>query len=150
MFTKIFTPVLMKIYPCTVEEVRHNTQKEKRIIDTLEPVMNRHRLIFHDQVIKEDLKLFTGEDGTVENFKLSLFYQLTHITKDRGSLKHDDRLDALAMAVAYWVDAMGRDEDDAMNSYKEQQLEESLRAFMEEGLHVRPKNKPQGSCWFNV
>lgn len=35
---------------------------------------------------------------------LRMFYQMTRITKERGALKHDDRLDALAMAVAYWVE----------------------------------------------
>ena len=29
--------------------------------------------------------------------------------RTRGSLVHDDRLDSLAMAVAYWVEVMGKD-----------------------------------------
>lgn len=35
-------------------------------------------------------------------------YQMTHITAERGALTNDDRLDALAMAVQYWVDEMAR------------------------------------------
>lgn len=128
MFTKIFTPVLTPIYPCTIEEVRHNIQKEKRIIDTLEPVLNRHKLIVSDSVIKEDLKLFSNDD---ESFRCSLFYQLTHITKDRGSLRHDDRLDALSMAVSYWVESMSRNEDEALTSYKDHLLDEQLQEFIE-------------------
>ncbi len=31
---------------------------------------------------------------------------MTRITKDRGALRHDDRLDCLAMGVRYWVDRM--------------------------------------------
>lgn len=131
MFTQIFTPILARYYPCTIEEIRHNVQKEKRIIDTLEPVMNRHRLIFSDQVIKEDLKCFNGDDGATENFRLSLFYQLTHITKDRGALRHDDRLDALAMAVAYWVNSMGRDENVALESFRDSELDRTLEEFMD-------------------
>ena len=38
-------PIMAKIHPCEIEEVRHNIQKEKRIIDTLEPIMNTHRLV---------------------------------------------------------------------------------------------------------
>ena len=44
MATQLLKPVLADIHPCNVEEVRHSIQKEKRIIDTLEPIMNTHRL----------------------------------------------------------------------------------------------------------
>ena len=39
----------------------------------------------------------------------ALRYQLTRLTADRGALTNDDRLDALAMACQYWVDAMAQD-----------------------------------------
>ena len=32
MFTTLLSPVLRRIYPCAIEEIRHNTQKERRII----------------------------------------------------------------------------------------------------------------------
>ena len=35
MATALLKPVMAKIHPCEIEEVRHNIQKEKRIIDTL-------------------------------------------------------------------------------------------------------------------
>lgn len=35
-------------------------------------------------------------------------YQLTRITAERGALTNDDRLDSLAMAVQYWIDAMAQ------------------------------------------
>ena len=148
MFTRIFTPVLARYWPCTIEEIRHNTQKERRIIDTLEPVMNRHRLIFDESVVKDDLRCFKGDESAEENFKLSLFYQMTHITKDRGCLKHDDRLDALAMAVAYWVEAMSRDENQALASYKETLLDQELEKFLTEGLMIGGGSLKVHS-WFN-
>ena len=60
MFNQLMTPILRKIYPCTIDEVRHNTQKEKRIIDTLEPVLNQHRLIVDPKVIKNDYESAQG------------------------------------------------------------------------------------------
>ena len=54
MFNQLITPVLSKIHPVTLSEVRHNTQKEKRIIDVLEPVMNQHKLVIDKKVIKQD------------------------------------------------------------------------------------------------
>jgi hypothetical protein len=124
MFTKLFTPWLMKVgYPCTVIEERSVGQKERRIIDTLEPVMNQHRLVFSESVVKEDLK--------TDDNRYQLFYQLTRITKERGSLVKDDRLDALAIAVKYWVDQMDKDTSNTLDEYREQMLMAELEAFTE-------------------
>lgn len=121
MFTRILTPVLAKIYPCTIEEIRHSTQKEKRIIDTLEPIMNQHRLIIDKKVVVNDAK--------TQDKNYQLFYQLTRITKERGAIRHDDRLDALAGAVAYWVESMGRDVDGAAQADYEEKLMAELESF---------------------
>lgn len=131
MFTKIFQPVLNRYHPCTVEEIKHNIQKEKRIIDTLEPVMNRHRLIFDLNAVKKDLKAYD------EDMNYSLFYQLTRLTRDRGALKHDDRLDALAIAVGYWVEAMAKDELKSIMDFHDQQIDNELRIFMENAIGRR-------------
>lgn len=134
MFTKIFTPVLASYWPCAIEEVRHSQQKEKRIIDTLEPVMNRHRLVIDLDAVRKDIR------ETQDEPVYSLFYQMTRITRDKGSLKHDDRLDVLAIGVAYWVEAMARDEQRAAQEWKEAQLQEELQVFMD---HVIGYHKPQ-------
>jgi hypothetical protein len=54
MFNQLFLPVLSKVHSVTMSEVRHNTQKERRIIDVLEPVMNQHRLVMDEKVIQKD------------------------------------------------------------------------------------------------
>ena len=54
MFTALLKPVMAKVHKVSIEEVRHSTQKERRIIDTLEPVMNQHRLIINRKVIEQD------------------------------------------------------------------------------------------------
>ena len=122
MFTQLLKPVLNRIYPCTVEEVKHSTQKEARIIDTLEPVMSSHRLIVDQRVIQRDF-------DTAPDVKYSLFYQLTRLTRDRGALVHDDRLDALAIAVAYWTETMARDNNKAASDIKSLAMEKELKNF---------------------
>lgn len=134
MFTKLLTPHLVKIYPCSVEEVRHNTQKECRIIDTMEPVMNQHRLVIDPKVIMTDVES-TKRYSQEHQLKYQLFYQLSHITRERACLRHDDRLDALAMAVAYWVEQMAQDADRQSAKKREKELEEELAIF----LKGRPK-----------
>lgn len=131
MFTQLLKPILGRIYPCAVEEVKHSTQKEARIIDTLEPVLSGHRLIVDQKVIQNDF-------DTARDIKYSLFYQLTRITRDRGALVHDDRLDALAIAVNYWVEAMGRDNNKAADEIKSQALDRELKKFMGNVLGSKP------------
>jgi hypothetical protein len=101
MFTKLITPWFTRIHPVTTEEIHHTGQKEKRIIDVLEPAFNQHRVVFSETVILEDLK--------TDDVKYQLLYQLTRITKDKGALAHDDRIEALAMAVGYWTEQMDKD-----------------------------------------
>jgi hypothetical protein len=124
MFTKIFSPVLAQYNKCSIEEVKHSKQKEMRIIDTLEPVINTHRLVVDESLVRADIEQAKNETA------YSLLYQLTRITRDRGSLKHDDRLDALSIAVNYWVESMARDQNKAKSSYLERQLKADLKVFM--------------------
>lgn len=149
MFNQLLMPYLNKIYPCTVEEVRHSKQKELRIIDTLEPVMNQHRLIVDSRVIEGDSKPIEGL-STDDALPYQLFHQMSRITKDRGSLKHDDRLDALAIAVAYWVEVMNQDVDKQIDLRKDNLLQEELKVFLGhprrgiDAIVFGPKAK--GSC----
>ena len=135
MYTKLFQPILQKHHKCMVEEVKHSTQKEARIIDTLEPVMSSHRLVFDQRVIEHDYR-------TAENdIQYSLFYQMTRLSRDRGSLGHDDRLDALAMAVAYWVEHLAADGDKLAEAIKERNLMGDLKRFMSHVVGGKPKAK---------
>tara|TARA_A100001391_G_scaffold203486_3_gene195961 strand:+ start:1514 stop:3181 length:1668 start_codon:yes stop_codon:yes gene_type:complete len=130
MFNQLMMPILRKIYPCSIKEVRHNTQKEKRIIDTLEPIMNQHRLIIDPKVIKNDFE--SAQDYSIETqLKYQLIYQLSRLTKNRGSLKHDDRLDALSIAVNYWTEQMAQSADEAMVSRKQELIKQELEMFKE-------------------
>ena len=126
MFNQLFTPVLNRIYPCTLSEVRHNKQKELRIIDVLEPVMNQHRLVVDKKVIKLDYESCQHLPPE-QALRYQLMYQLTRITRDRGALVNDDRLDALAMAVQFWVEAMAQDVEKRMAARREDLLRDEMR-----------------------
>ncbi len=128
MFTELIKPFLKKIYPVTTEEVRHSKQKELRIIDTLEPVMNQHKLIIDPKVIQKDFDSVQHHPPEKAQ-RYMLTYQMTRVTKQRGALAHDDRLDALAMGVAYWVEQMAADVDEEMKERKHQLLMDELDKF---------------------
>lgn len=131
MFTKIFEPVVRRIYPCTINEVRSNMQKEQRIIDTLEPPLNQHKLIVSKALIKKDVES-TRAYPQEQQLHYQLFYQLTRITRDKGCLKHDDKLDALAGAVSYWTEHMAIDIEEEIRLRKEEAFEAEINHFLEE------------------
>lgn len=123
MFTAMLKPVLARIYPCNVEEIRHQGQKERRIIDVLEPVMNQHKLVVDASLLRNDQK----SDKVV----YQLFHQMTRITRDRNALRHDDRLEALAMGVQYWVESLSRNTDNEEELRMAEMFDQELREFEE-------------------
>tara|TARA_R100000734_G_C3316096_1_gene108438 strand:- start:200 stop:1840 length:1641 start_codon:yes stop_codon:yes gene_type:complete len=130
MATALLKPVMARIHPCQIEEVRHNIQKEKRIIDTLEPIMNTHRLVVDENTIKEDFKLEPNHQ---------LFRQMTRITRDKGALRHDDQIDALAIAANYWVERMDRDQTLSYQQHKDELINKDLERFMEHTVGIQPR-----------
>lgn len=138
MFTQLLKPVFTRVHPVTIEEVKHSTQKERRICDVLEPVLNQHRLVVDSAVVKRD---FEAEPHR------QLFYQLTRITRDRGALINDDRLDALAIAVTYWVEHMARDTDKAAEDHRAEMLKHELESFSET---VFGRTNDDNLRWFNI
>jgi len=129
MFSKLLQPWFMKVeYPCLLEEVKHSKQKEARIIDTLEPVLNQHKLVIDRSVIEYDYNS-TKNLPPEQAFKYQLFYQMSRLTRERGSLGHDDRLDCLAMAVGYWVESMAQDVKKRMMVRREELLQEELKLW---------------------
>lgn len=136
MFTELLKPVFAEIHPCRIEEVKSVGQKEMRIIDLIEPLLNRHKLIIDKQVIEDDYR--TAQAYEADNkFNKTLIYQLSRITKEKGSLKHDDRLDALAIACAYWVERVGQNELRGLAQRKTELLNDELERFMK---HARAQN----------
>ena len=146
MFTSLLTPVLHKVYPCRVEEVRHNIQKERRICDVLEPVMNSHKLCIGRKVIEEDFKS-TQDLPADQAIKYQLMYQMSRVTRLRGALRHDDRLDALAMAVQWHVDALARDTDRQMQDHKDSKIDAEMEKFLAGALG---KTRNSGPVWMNL
>lgn len=128
MYVELLKPVLTKIHPCTIEEVRSTTQKEQRIIDTLEPVMMAHKLVIDPKVIEDDYKTAMKYEQAVRQSKM-LIYQMTRLTNVKGVLRHDDRLDALAMGVRYFTDQMARDEEEGIKEAQQEALDRELEAF---------------------
>jgi hypothetical protein len=112
-----------------VEEVRANVRKEDRIIDSLEPVLNQHKLICDRSVIEWDYKSNPDEAPELRLMYM-LFYQMSRMCREKGAVKHDDRLDCLAQGVKYFTDALSISAQEAVNTRKREEWDSLLEDFI--------------------
>ena len=114
-----------------VEEVRANVRKEDRIIDSLEPVLNQHRLVCNKSVIEWDYK--SNKDAAPEvRLQYMLFYQMSRMCREKGAVKHDDRLDCLAQGVKYYTDALAISANQAIIDRKRDEWNDMLDQFLDD------------------
>ena len=113
-----------------IEEVRANVRKEDRIIDSLEPVLNQHRLIVDRGVIDWDYA--SNKDSPAEERLLyMLFYQMSRMCREKRAVKHDDRLDCLAQGVKYFTDALSISAQDQIRLRKSEEWNNMLEEFLD-------------------
>ena len=58
---------------------------------------------------------------------------MTRISKEKNAIRHDDRLDALAMAVAYFTENMAQTEQNAIAARQAEQWELERQFIQGEG-----------------
>lgn len=103
-------------------------RKEKRICETLTPVVRAHRLIVHRDVAENP------------DFQ----YQFTHITEVKDSIPHDDIVDALTDAVAMVSQNLAVDTSKAEDKEKERRWKAWAK---ERERRVKGMLKPQEPNW---
>ena len=136
-----------------IEEVRANVRKEDRIIDSLEPVLNQHRLIVDRGVIDWDYA--SNKDSPAEERLLyMLFYQMSRMCREKRAVKHDDRLDCLAQGVKYFTDALSISAQDQIALRKKEEWDNMLAEFLDDpqasanhmvlGMNLEQRNEARG------
>jgi len=120
----------------SIEETRANVRKEDRIIDSLEPVLNQHRLVVDPAVIKWDYS--SNANGPPETrLQYMLFYQMSRMCREKGAVKHDDRIDALAQGVKWFTDSFALSANKEIARRKAEEWNDTLEQWRDE---------PQGSA----
>lgn len=138
MFVQLMKPYLQRLYQCGIEDApRAMKSKEARIIDTLEPVLNQHRLVIDKAIIEADMR--------VEDVDHQAIHQLTRLTRDKNSLGHDDLIDALAGGVAYFLSRLDVDQTGAEDRVRQEKLDEEIRKLMA----AAGKWSSQGNNWMD-
>ena len=140
MFNALLKPHLQKHGRGSIDEdwkgAWSANQKELRILDTLEPVIQSHRLVIDRRVIEADLEVQRDEE------KYSLIQQMTRMARVKGCLANEDRLEAVAMACRYWQDRLARNQEKAHDQHRESLLKKELDEFLKHALgrrRTRPK-----------
>lgn len=147
MMVDLLIPHFAKInHPVLVEHVRAGkTQKEKKIVQTLEPLITGHRLAVNADVIRRDMQAGeTYEDIEAELRRYyRLTYQLSRMTTAKGCVKHDDRADSLASGCAYFIGVLQRQLEEA-------EKEARVRAIELEVERMIALRKQQGLPLFGL
>lgn len=115
-----------------INEYQAKGQKEVRIIDTLEPLFGSHRVCFHTRVARDEI----------------LMGQITQITRERNSLIHDDRVDALCIALSVFLEYIIVDTDRIIADQAEQDFQEEIQGFVQNqprGYQMWGNGPPRGS-----
>jgi len=112
------------------EEVRSTTRKEDRMIDTLEPVLNQHRLVIDSRLVEWDYQS-NHQMAPEERLPRMLMYQMTRVCREKGAVKHDDRLDCLALAVKHYLDVMAVSQHEQIKMERQHQWDLMLQTFNE-------------------
>ena len=114
-----------------IEEIRANVRKEDRIIDALEPVLNQHRLICNKSVIDWDYKS-NPQAPPEERLIYMLFYQMSRMCREKGAVKHDDRIDCLAQGVKYFTDALAISATEQIKLRQHEEFIDMLDSFLDD------------------
>jgi hypothetical protein len=103
--------------------------KEVRICDALEPVMGSHRIVIDEALCRD---LCRSNEGSEDRHALLKdgFYQLTHISREKGCLMFDDRIDVLAGGVKWFQENMAQRPEEGQRRVEESRREEALREFV--------------------
>ena len=136
-----------------VVEERANVRKEERIIDTLEPVMNQHRLVIDKGVVEWDYNS-NKEIEPERRLLYMLFYQMSRMCREKYAVKHDDRLDCLAQGVKYYTEAFALSAQEQLKLRKREEWDDYLEAFHDDpqaatnhlvmGMNVQQRREARG------
>lgn len=127
-----------------IEDYWESGQKELRIIDGLEPITARHRLIINESIVQDDV-INTQKYPLEKRITYQFLHQFARITRTRGALIHDDRIDAVLGAVRKWIEVIAQNEDTVMHQKMRAQRVSVFEEFLNRG-----ERKPQVTNAFDA
>lgn len=114
-----------------IQETRATVRKEDRIIDALEPIMNQHRLVFDRSVIEWDYESNPNLPSE-ERLMYMLFYQMSRMCREKGAIRHDDRIDVIAQGVKFFIESLGLSAHEQIKSRKQEDWQDQLDSWLDD------------------
>jgi hypothetical protein len=105
-------------------------QKEVRIVNTVAPLVQQHRLVVNEARIRSEWE--EAEKDQETGHQRSLMFQLSRVTTDRGCLSWIDRLDALAIGCAWFEESAAQDQQKVKIQRDQEVLQATIDAIFEE------------------
>lgn len=144
MFRNLLIPVLQQYYkaqkihkrPPAVEDGANPTgQKERRMLNVLEPLFRSHKIVASMEVA-EDTKLW---------------HQVTRLQNLKGCLEHDDRVDALAQLASHFEENMSVNHERLLERLEREEYEQDVKDFDNSiaGRMVFGKQAKRKKTWIN-
>lgn len=141
---QVWLPQLLKKHKCDIEELWESGQKELRIIDIMEPLIGSSKFIVDESIILSDWESTVQYPAEIRS-SYSFLYQLQKITRDRGALLHDDRLDAVAGACRPWADQLAIDAEKQIAKIKNDTYRKMMANPLGNGRPVKGWNRYLGT-----
>lgn len=141
-FTELFKPVLARKHRAEVETVHVSGQKERRICDAIEMILADHRVIISEEVVKKDYESAKPD--------LQGLWQLTHITRDRGALIHDDRVDAMALGFDFYINRIKTDVTQNEDRIRQDVQERNRTRWLENALRGKVFDNQSHGEWLTL
>jgi hypothetical protein len=67
-----------------------------------------------------------------ERLLYMLFYQMSRMCREKGAVKHDDRLDCLSQGVKYYTDAMAISAHETIKDQKREDWNDMMDAWLDD------------------
>lgn len=114
MFSTILRPIVARSCgQVAIEDVSVSGHKETRIIETLEPLFNNHRVVMDTEALRDK----------------ETQYQITRIKRTKGALPKDDRIDVLAFGASFFKSRLSVDVDQVVHINEEKEHMDTVAAW---------------------
>lgn len=123
---QVWLPQLLKKHTCGIEEPWESGQKELRIIDIMEPLLGAGRFVMDMDLLQKEWETCSRYPAA-DRVTYCFMHQLTKITRDKGALMHDDRLDAVAGSCRHWAEQLAVDADREVAKQRQEQFDKMRR-----------------------
>ena len=94
-------------------------------------MFNQHRMVIDRRVIDWDYK--SNPDAPPEGrLMYMLFFQMSRMCREKGAIKHDDRIDCLAQGVKYFQDAMAISAQEAITLRRREEWSDMIEMWQDD------------------